>query len=171
MNKRECIEKRTQEVIELLKKHNPKVRDDCRKLGIRLTFVSAGAFRNVYKIQGIPYLLKFPYSKSSTYIRHAKAEIKTLRRIRDLVKYKDLRQFLPDTPYMNIRTGVIMVKKYQTQDIENGTTIAYLLNLLSRRYSKDHGATSNDVHSANIGMDEDNDIKIIDFGYFMAEGH
>jgi hypothetical protein len=167
-------EARIEEIVKLLKIHKPKTVEATRKLGIKLRFIADGAYRNTYKIKDVPLVMKFPKGRSGR--DHSSAEIQTIRTINKKKMYKPLREFMPTMYYGDARNGIIMMEYYKPLvSIRGGQK--YIIGRLMKKCmaqlwpeaKKDY--TSMDIHSANIGVNEDNDnVVFIDLGYFLPIG-
>lgn len=166
-------QKRIDKIVEAFNKSNPK---DCMEAesacGIELTPVAEqGAYRDTYFIRGVPLVVKFPNNDGGSH-SHARAEIKSIRRLRrGKKKYKLLQKYIPETYYENLKTGVIVMRRYKPLRSKYDILIADVLEKLVSVVWPEHVSDGTDVHGANIALDDKGKLKIIDLGYFTEEGH
>jgi 5-methylthioribose kinase len=163
------------EIIDRFFQNNPKNEEGIKKLGLRLRDISDanGAFRVVYKINGLDLVVKVPYFDSG--ILHSKAEIKALSRINRLKKYKIIREYMPDVYYANTKTGIIVMRYYKPLKYTkiNIAAVSILYSLVESVWlecaSSLAGCT--DISVNNCGIDAPNSysytIKVIDLGCFL----
>jgi len=165
-------ETKVKRIVESFKQHNPKTCLEAEKLcNIELTPVAEqGAYRDTYFVKGAPLVVKFPKNTAGT-ASHSRAEIKAVRRIlRGKRKYRLLHSYMPEIFYGNVKTGVILMRRYKPLRSKYDVQIADTLERLVQVLWPEKVWTT-DVHGANIALDDDDEFKIIDLGYFTKEGH
>jgi hypothetical protein len=94
--------------LRLMKRHNPARPEDFKPLRIKIKAYEQGAFRAVYRVVGLPLVIKFPkpgtdFAVNKIHTRTELARIKKFRRFRWMHKY------LPKVYYSNPKTGVSVV--------------------------------------------------------------
>ena len=157
------------EVNSLLTENNPKTVEEIKKLGIKLRSLGSGAYRYVYKVVGLPIVLKIPLDNPASR-RHSEEEIKVIKKINRLKKYRKLRKYMPYIHFYNPTTRMIGMQYYDTTRNPYKNRMASILTDLIEEIWPGVDKSSADVHSANIAFDSDGQIKIIDLGYFNERG-
>lgn len=163
------------EVIELFELHNPKSPEEATSLGIKLTYIDSGVFRNVFSIPHTQLVVKFPQSKeeSTTYycgyedcrmnddydypksnIKHSRLEINAIIK---LTKNKEVCKHIPKLFYYNKKTGVLIVKKYKSHKIHSRLKFVEKIAKLLK-------VTDDDYGWSNIGKDTDGTLILLDLG-------
>jgi hypothetical protein len=157
-------------IINEIRDNNPKTVKELRKLGIKCKLISGGAFRNVYKILTVPLVIKFPNCDEGK--EHTLNEVKAVKKINRLRKYKKLRQFMPEIYHSNA-SGVILMHNYTVLEAftyEYKEVVSGLMFIIIELiYAGEKWDEDFDVHGGNLGFDENYDVKFIDLGYFMRK--
>lgn len=176
MGKRE--QNKVKKIIKYFNDNHPVTKEVVEKsCKVKLTPVSgSGAYRRTYLVDDLPIVIKFPnYSGGS--VKHSRAEIKTITKItKSKRKYLQLKRYMPELLYSNLKTGVIIMKKYKPYDYTHdhvviAELITQLVNQLWLNLPENTSCDSADVCYNNIGADENGNPKLLDLGYFMQEGH
>ena len=112
-------------------------------------FVYAGVFREVYRIVGVPLVVKFPlgdsYSETSEGRRHTNAEV---NRIKRLSAFPVMRKYLPKVYYHDKASGIVVMRYYAELDEWTDDT---MLNKFIQNLIKDiTGIQLSDVHDGNV---------------------
>lgn len=152
-----------QSLIRTLNKNRPSTVQEFKKLGIKLRFLSEGAFRQVYEIKGLPLVVKFPHDSSDDCIEHSVFEYKHINRILKFKKYKLLKKYMPKVYYFDKKSGIIVFRKYKyvyTKKLKDSTRIVELSDLVNKIMGYEC-----DVNGGNVGI-EKNTLKILDLGCF-----
>jgi hypothetical protein len=159
-------EKRVAAVVKMFHEKEPATIDN---LNLKLTPIGvSGAYRKVYRINGLPLVIKEPKDKSCR--KHARAEYKTIQRILRYKKYARLTRYMPEVYYFNEKTGLMLMHYYRPLP-KRYKCIARLLDViveLTWPYAMDQNEC--DVHGGNVALTEDNLPVIIDLGYFSELG-
>ena len=139
--------------------------------GFKSYSLGSGAYRRVYKLCGIPLVVKFPLTELECDKKHSVLEYKAWGRIiRGQRKYKKLIPYLPKMYFIDDTTGVLIsqyctplnhsrMKSYARQI---AAMVGDIVDLTwdGRMYG------TKDMHYENMGIDEHGQIKIIDMGFF-----
>ena len=157
------------EVCFLLTENNPKTIAEIKKLGILLKKLGSGAYRNTYKVIGLPIVLKIPNDTPAAR-RHSEEEIKVVKKIKRLRKYRILRKYMPYIHFYNPKTRIIGMQYYDTKSNKYKDGTASILSDLIEEVWSDASRSSADIHRENIALDKEGQIKIIDLGYFTERG-
>jgi hypothetical protein len=157
-------------IINEIRYNNPKTIKELRKLGIRCKLISSGAFRNVYKILTVPLVIKFPNCDEGK--EHTLNEVKAVKKINRLRKYKKLRQFMPEIYHSN-SAGVILMYMYTVLEsftYEYKQVVSGLMFIIIELiYAGEKWDEDFDVHGGNLGFDEVGNVVFVDLGYFMRK--
>lgn len=159
-----------------LRRYKPATSQDVlRKCMFPLVFIDEGQFRSVYHILGTEYLLKMPLMEWEAWrwkgpkekwirkhINHARIEINAHTIIptttRDNVKA--LHKFLPEVPWSDWDTGVILMRKYrkptQREWDKRGLKLLAAIEAVQRH--------NTDIRLHNCGIDSQGNLKVIDLG-------
>lgn len=142
------------------------------KCGLPLEWLGDGGYREVYRIVGTPYVIKFPLtewtglSSKVDWLKrhriHSQYEMNALMRMRTRRRWQFIRPYLPETLWMDWETGVVVMRYYtsvpstpsQRKDVRE-------LNDLVKNFAK--GNT--DIKCKNCGFDENGRLKLIDLGW------
>ena len=169
-------------IIDTIKTHKPKTVYDLKELAIRVKPIGSGAYRKAYRIIDTDIVIKFPDSayleeweggEDNAYnecLDHARQEIKVIRRIETVGKYKGLRPLLPNVYYTNMRHGVIAMEyckplRYSSKNQAISSLISQFAYAIAT--GKDNkGWDDYDIRRANIGINNNGAYKIIDLGLF-----
>jgi hypothetical protein len=152
-------------VINKIRDNNPKTVKELIKLGIKCKLISSGAFRDVYKILTVPLVIKFPTYDDGK--EHTLNEVKAVKKIKRLRKYKELKRFMPEIYHSN-SAGVILM--YEYKPLDGDVIISQLMAIIVKLiYQGEPWEDNFDVHSGNLGLDEDGNVVFIDLGYFMRK--
>ena len=166
--------------IRLLNAYKPSSLKEIKELGLRLRKISndESLYRDVYKVVGIPMVLKIPHQEG-TYNEcpvsdaeartHAFNECKAILRINQYKKYESLRKFMPKLYYFDQKNGIIALHFYQPFNFpeEAKRVIARLVKGFVDAICP---LDDNDVHYDNIAVgDKYYNPVIIDLGYFKQE--
>ena len=131
-------------------------------------FVHAGVFREVYRIVGVPLVVKFPlgdsYSETSEGRKHTNAEV---NRIKRLSAFPVMRKYLPKVYYHDKTDGIVVMRYYA--ELGEDWTPDTMINKFIQDLIKDiTGIQLGDVHDGNVrshnGRNTGRPI-LIDLGY------
>ena len=174
-------QKRIAKLVELFEAYNPKDAHEIEKAcKVRLIPIpsATGAFKDVYYIKGYPVVVKVPKTDQKAFIYHSSAEIRTVRHVlKSKRKYKVLHDYMPEIFYGNVRTGVIVMRKYRLYGYRPGNSDRYALAQLIRElcdsvwpFHKLGEECTTDIGTSNIAKKDNGYPVIIDLGYFLPEG-
>lgn len=158
---------RNQEIIDTFNKRHFKTAAEVKQAGLKIKKLGSGAFRTAYLVEN-KLVAKFPtgndrYCKSGwghTAITHSVIEVATINKILKKKKYKPLHRYMPDILYFNAVTGVILMYRYDRTDTRIGSIVCNMLHDLAR----DIGLSFNDLHEYNVGINDFDEVKILDMG-------
>ena len=113
-------------------------------------FVHAGVFREVYRIVGVPLVVKFPLGDSRKETgegrRHTNAEV---NRIKRLSAFPVMRKYLPKVYYHDKASGIVVMRYYA--ELDEKWTDDTMVNKFIQDLVKDiTGIQLSDVHDGNI---------------------
>ncbi len=113
-------------------------------------FVYAGVFREVYRIVGVPLVVKFPLGDSRKETgegrRHTNAEV---NRIKRLSAFPVMRKYLPKVYYHDKASGIVVMRYYA--ELDEKWTDDTMVNKFIQDLVKDiTGIQLSDVHDGNI---------------------
>jgi hypothetical protein len=176
------LSERAKDVVYTFKEYDiRRPKDILRVTGFKNRFLDLGAYRKVYKLSDFPLVVKFPIHIPNEEgfeedCQHSVLEYKAYKKILSRNRiYARLIPYLPKLYYINPKTGVLLSHYYRpilnTKFRKLGDSIALLLSdiveLSWKRVEKLKPNSELDVHSGNLGLDENGRIKIIDMGYFF----
>lgn len=151
-----------------IKKRKPKTVNDFKKIGLPLNKrpIGWGAFREVWKIKGLPLVVKFTIPSSNGVCRdgiwHSVTEV---RKVRQLRKFLWIREYLPKIYYHDSKSGQTVMHFYEPfKEKELSYRITYLLEEAIKQAT---GVNLGDIQSSNFGIevkDGRKQLKIIDLG-------
>jgi hypothetical protein len=156
-------------IIRFFQIYKPRTKEEIKKLGIKLTLLNFGAFREVFTVKGTNLVVKIPrvttLGSPQSNIDHAKQEIDAYRRVFKRKSLKALRPFMPKFHYMDYRSGIVVVEKYKSARYSKISNIA--INIISKVIEEvtEKDATEEvDLFIPNIGTDMHGNYKFIDLG-------
>lgn len=171
------ITKRTQNQINrvVLKFVNqqPRNLEDVENMGYTLKPIGDGAYRRVYKVGNLPIVVKVPYHTGGSCRRHSIAEWRAVKRIDKYKKYVELKPFVPTIYYCDQKTGIMIVHYYKPAPLRFRKAVAKLFEVYLPKiwpHARKGKWATVDIHSSNVGIDEDGIPKVIDLGYFSEYG-
>jgi hypothetical protein len=164
------------DLVDLFIDNDPMTLEEIQSLGIRMKEIDKGegAFRDVYKVRGLPLVVKIP-KNSLDGIDHAIAELKAIRKINTFKKYAALVPYLPTVYYCSWRSGIVVMDycKPLKWSVLANNTCRVLDSLVSSLWSGSRsGVECTDICTGNVGIyvDPDTDqtqLKLIDLGCFL----
>jgi len=152
----------------IIKKFEPKTREEFSDFGLKLKSIGSGAFRRTFQIVGYNVVVKLPYLDSNFNfsecdIDHSRTEWNAYKNLSKKKKYAKLRPFLPKI-YCCTKNGIILMKKYSKTRGERRVLKSKHKALLDTIYNT--FGHSCDVYWQNIGLTGAGKLKIFDFGCF-----
>lgn len=97
-----------EQIIASLRRHRPSnVEDLLNDCKLTLTFVSDGAYRNVYEISEAPCVVKVPKFPDSDGCEHSTKEYLAWRLITGSERFAHVSHLMPTIYYHNRKTGII----------------------------------------------------------------
>jgi hypothetical protein len=160
-----------------LNKFNPATPQDAlRKCQFPLLFMDEGSYRVVYCIVGTQYVLKMPIqeweswcwkgSKSKwikAHVNHSRHEINASTFVMHLAKdplVQALRPFMPEMPYKNYDTGVVLMRRYRRPTLNEwrvkSEPLLKVVDAVQKR--------NNDIKQCNCGIDSNGRLRMVDLG-------
>jgi len=157
------------EIIKLFKEYKPKTAKEARNIGLSLTRLASGAFREVYAINkqdsANRLVVKFPISGASKEgnLEHARHEIYVIRKITRIQKFAALRPFIPAMYYADTRNGVLLTDYYHKVGQSKAVFVGHVLQQVADAIFDDEG-DDRDIAGYNIMQTREGEFKIIDLG-------
>jgi hypothetical protein len=147
-----------------------------RKCQFPLQFLDEGAFRVVYRILGSQYVLKIPIQEWESWrwkgpksrwikqhVNHSRHEINASTFVMRIAKdpvVRALRPYMPETPYMNWDTGVVLMRRYRVPTLNEwrakSEPLLKVIEVLQKR--------NNDIKPCNCGIDSSGRLHMVDLG-------
>ena len=163
-------------VINLFNEHNPSTITEIRRLGIKAIKIGGGVFRNIYKIEKLPLVIKIPRLEAD--IPHSRAEYDAVQHCLNsrALKASYIRPYMPQIPYFNEETGILLMEYVQplnqtkTPKAVKNSIVGILEDFIENVWPMSFDPTDNDIHSGNIGVNKYGQFKFIDLGYFLPDG-
>jgi hypothetical protein len=150
-------------LVRLLRKNRPQTIKEVRRLGIRARFFDEGCFRKVYRVRGLPLVLKIADTDAQY---HTRAEIRVLRKILTWTRFRLLRRYMPKVYYCDPRGAVLLMRRYKRlRWSKHRSELFYMLECFTKDLFK--FKSSPDIHFGNGGLDSKGQIKILDLGLFL----
>ncbi len=158
--------------IRRIKKFKPTTPEEFADAGVPVLddkkFVHAGVFREVYRIVGVPLVVKFPFGDSylepSGGRKHTNAEV---NRIKRLSAFPVMRKYLPKVYYHDKTNGIVVMRHY-AELVKDGTDDTIINKFIQDLIKDITGIRLGDVHDGNIrshnGSNTGRPI-LIDLGY------
>jgi hypothetical protein len=140
------------------------------KFHLTLTHIHSGAFRRVYKIEGLPLAVKIPIDGTDENIEHSADEMKAIARIQTDPKAKHLRKYLPKVHHYNKWSGVILMKAYRSfNEKPIGRTLERKIDAMSNDVIEYFGLDEgdHDIWYGNATIDKGQPI-ILDLGILLG---
>lgn len=162
------------QALRLIRKFEPTTPEDFRDIGLPVTFIGNGVFREVCKIDGQRLIVKFPIADDpegedfTSGIKHSRDEMK---RIEKLSAFKELRPHLPKVRYYDKENGVIVMDWYEkfVSDDDRVSALGILIRKLLQKLTR---VNCSDVHPGNVlckaydpTTGKRGDAVLIDLGY------
>lgn len=150
----------------IIKKFEPKTREEFADFGLKLKAIGSGAYRQVYEIIGYEVVVKIPTFLSEEGGSHSRIEWNAFKKVSKIKKYKQLRPFLPKI-YTCSRNGIVLMKKY---DSVKGKRRLFRIQLTQIQEILDDLFDGSwlDIYWQNVAI-HGNKLKIIDFGCFPED--
>ena len=156
-----------QTVLRAIIKNRPRTPEEFRKTGIKLRYIDHGVFREVYKVQGCPLVVKFPLNEDQDFddgVQHSMSEV---RRIARLSRIQELKPHLPRIFYHDKENGVLVMRYYPK--MEKDRAVELLGAIVKKLVSKIARVQMSDIHSDNIRHQKDASatgrLVFVDCGY------
>jgi hypothetical protein len=152
-----------QTVLRAIIKSRPRTPEEFRKAGIKLRYIDHGVFREVYKIQGCPLVVKFPLNDEQDFeggVQHSMAEV---RRIARLSRIQELKPNLPRVHYIDKKSGVLVMDYYH--HITPVRAVEELGKIIRKLVSKIARVVMSDIHADNIRRGKRGGVVFSDLGY------
>ena len=154
-------------VLRVIIKNRPRTPSDFRKAGIKLRYIDHGVFREVYKVQGCPLVVKFPLNEEQDFAGGVAHSISEVRRISRLSRIQELKPHLPRVHYHDKENGVLVMSYYHRMTPERGVEL--LGKIVQKLVSKSARVQMTDSHADNIRCQKDASatgrLVFIDLGY------
>lgn len=162
------------QALRKIRKWKPSTPEQFRDLGLPVTFIGNGVFREVCKVDGVRLVVKFPIADDpegedfTSGKNHARAEVK---RIEKLKGFKALRPHLPKIRFYDTESGVLVMDWYEkfVSDDDQMGSVGTLLAKLIRAVT---GVNCSDIHPGNVlckaydpTTGKRGDAVLIDLGY------
>lgn len=141
--------------LKKIQKYKPNSVLAFKKLGFDMNYIAAGSFREVYQIDDLPIVVKFPLDDDpESNIDHTNREVRKIKKL-----HKVLPRHVPKIYYHDSRAGIVIMKYYDnTDDVMSG-----LYDMLSKLIYKTTGMKITDIYEENIRYDDTTDtIRFID---------
>jgi hypothetical protein len=135
-------------VISRIVKARPTSPTAFKSIGVKLRYLDAGVFREVYKISGCPLVVKFPLDDDGIAdgIQHSISEV---NRINRLSKIKELVPHLPKILYHDRKNGILVMRYYpRPRDAEQ--TVEMLGKIIKKLVSRIARVQMSDIHADNV---------------------
>lgn len=153
-------------VLRAIIKTHPRTPEDFRKAGIKLRYLDHGVFREVYKIQGCPLVVKFPLNEEQDFADGVQHSMSEIRRIKRLFRIQELKPHLPKIHYFDKESGVLVMSYYHRVTPERGVEL--LGKIVQKLVSKIARVQMTDIHADNIRVQKDANVgrlTFVDLGY------
>ena len=153
-------------VIRAIIKNRPTTPERFRKAGIQLRFINHGVFREVYKVQGCPLVVKFPLNEDEGFAEGRAHSISEVNRIKRLSRIQELKPHLPRVHYHDRENGVLVMSYYHK--MSNDRAVELLGKMVQKLVSKIARVQMSDIHCDNIRCQKDANVgRLIftDLGY------
>ncbi len=154
-----------QTVLRAIIKNRPRTPEEFRKAGIKLRYIDHGVFREVYKIQGCPLVVKFPLNEEQDFAGGVQHSISEVRRIKRLFRIHELKPHLPKIHYFDKEGGVLVMSYYHRVTPERGVEL--LGKIVQKLVSKIARVQMADIHADNIRVQKGaaGRLVFVDCGY------
>ena len=101
---------RKAKALKLIRKHSPTSPEAFKKLGLRLSYLGAGVFREVARIQGCDLVVKFPLDDGAgCYAEGIAHSLSEMKRIERLARISEMKPHLPKVFYFDRKNGIIVM--------------------------------------------------------------
>lgn len=160
------------QVVGRFRRKKPKdVSEALHQCHVPIQYMFSGAYRDVYHIVGTPLVAKFPVELEvsdeycgETGRDHSETEAKWIRRLLK-PKYRSVHKYLPKLYHFDPTNGVILMQKYrEVRDTVKNRNVCDLLG--QHLIAELNLAEEPDIKPDNLGLDEDGNMVILDFGCF-----
>jgi glycosyltransferase involved in cell wall biosynthesis len=155
-----------QTVLRAIIKNRPRTPEEFRKAGIKLRYVDHGVFREVYKVQGCPLVVKFPLNEDQDFAGGVQHSVSEVGRIKRLLRIQELKPHLPKVHYHDKKNGVLVMSYYHRMTPERGVEL--LGKIVQKLVSKIARVQMSDIHTDNIRVQKDANVgrlTFVDLGY------
>ena len=146
------------------KKYKPKtVAEAMQKCNVCAKFIGKGVFREVYRINHLPLVAKFPIrdSKAEIDVQHSQWEMQNIKWISRTKKFSSLWPHLPEFFHFDSRTGVSLMTEYEPlAPVLDRYTVEFA-ELEKKLELIDYGPLDVD----QVGIDETDTLICLDFGH------
>lgn len=161
-------------VLRKVRKNHPAGPEDFKKLGIRIRPLGVGAFRSVYRVNGVNLVVKFPRPGTDFIINkiHTRTELARIKKFR---RFGWMRKYLPKVYYHNSKTGVSIIEFYDdskqmmTRGIWGNSQqqrMQAMCNMAQDLIHRLTGTRMTDITDENVRVDQKKRVvKLIDLAY------
>lgn len=137
--------------------------DTLQECGVSLRYLSSGCFRDVYRVDDLPVVVKYPRGDDAAdNIQHAGDEWHGMRRIvANRKRFTLLVDYMPHLYYFDAATGVTLMHEYKPLPPRHHlwSEIQKIDDCVSTTLHR-----SWDNHVANLGLDDKGHLVIVDLG-------
>ena len=137
-----------QTVLRAIIKNRPRTPEEFRKAGIKLRYIDHGVFREVYKIQGCPLVVKFPLNEEQDFAGGVQHSVSEVRRIKRLLRIQELKPHLPKVRYHDKQNGVLVMSYYHR--MSDNRAVELLGKIVQKLVSKIARVQMTDIHADNV---------------------
>ena len=137
-----------QTVLRAIVKNRPSTPKEFRKAGIKLRYLGNGVFREVYKIQGCPLVVKFPLNEEQDFAGGVAHSVSEVRRIKRLLRIQELKPHLPKVRYHDKESGVLVMTYYHR--MSDNRAVELLGKIVQKLVSKIARVQMTDIHADNV---------------------
>lgn len=153
------ISAQLKKLIKVAKRTDVRSRKDFKKAGFRLREINSGCFRTVYKVKGLPVVIKIPM----TSCHHGAAEYRRTQKYIRLKRYTVLRRYVPNIYHYNRKTGITIMHYYNPVPNTNYYTV--MIDFIRKMYNDIASPRfGGDIYPPNCGLDSWGNIKVVDWG-------
>jgi hypothetical protein len=105
-------------------------------------------FREVYKIQGCPLVVKFPLNEEQGFDGGVQHSVSEVRRIKRLLRIQELKPHLPKVRYHDKESGVLVMNYYHK--MSDNRAVELLGKIVQKLVSKIARVQMTDICADNV---------------------
>jgi hypothetical protein len=152
-------------IISRMKQYRPISADEFEQMiGARLDCIGEGCFREVFRIEGINAVIKFPMQAAdgNWSTTHSRREIRRIKQIMCSKKYRHVKRYVPRMHHYDYINGILIMQLLYLVGEVPKESVKPIQHMLKDTFPCINNMP--DAESTNLGYDGRGQIKVLDWG-------